>query len=72
MYKINIFDKISFMLVLFGAINWGFIGIFRFNLISLIVLGSVTLQRLAYFIIFIGAIDLIILLFKFKPYKINN
>ena len=72
MYKINIFDKISFFLVLLGSLNWGFIGLFKLNLVSLIVGGSVVLQRLIYVIIFIAAIDLIFLLIKCIPYKINN
>ena len=72
MYKINIIDKISFVLVLLGAINWGSIGLFRLNIVSLLVSGSVLLQRLIYIIIFIAAIDLIILIFKFGPYKINK
>ena len=46
MYKINIIDKISFVLVLLGAINWGSIGLFRLNIVSLVVSGSVLLQRL--------------------------
>ena len=72
MYKINIFDKISFILVLLGSLNWGFIGLFKLNIVSLIIGGSVVLQRLIYILIFIAAIDLIALLIKCLPYKNNN
>ncbi|MCF0149441.1 MAG: DUF378 domain-containing protein [Clostridium sp.] len=72
MCKINLLDKISFILVLIGAINWGLIGIFSINLVAILVAGSVILQRLIYIIVFAGAIDLIILLFKCNPLDINS
>ncbi|MDU5106127.1 DUF378 domain-containing protein [Clostridium sp.] len=72
MCKINLLDKISFILVLIGAINWGLIGIFSVNLVAILVAGSVILQRLIYIIVFAAAIDLIILLFKCNPFDINS
>lgn len=71
MYKINLFDKISFILVLVGAINWGLIGLLSINLITLLVGGSVILQRLVYILIFAAAIDIIVLVFKFNDFKFN-
>lgn len=71
MYKINLFDKISFILVLVGAINWGLIGLLSINLITLLVCGSVILQRLVYILIFAAAIDIIVLVFKFNDFKFN-
>ena len=72
MCKINLLDKISFILVLLGAINWGLIGILSLNLVSLLVSGSIILQRLIYTTIFAAAIDLIILVFKCNLFDINN
>lgn len=72
MCKISLLDKISFILVLLGAINWGLIGLLSINLVSVIVAGSVILQRLVYIIIFAAAIDLILLIFRCNPFKINN
>ncbi|MFU7516095.1 DUF378 domain-containing protein [Clostridium sp. HCS.1] len=72
MCKIHLLDKISFILVLIGAINWGLIGIFSVNLVAILVAGSVILQRLIYIIVFAAAIDLIILLFKCNPFDINS
>ena len=72
MCKISLLDKISFILVLLGAINWGLIGLLSINLVSIIVAGSVMLQRLVYIIIFAASIDLIILIFKCNPFKSNN
>ncbi len=72
MCKINLLDKISFILVLIGAINWGLIGILSINLVSILVAKSIILQRLIYIIIFAAAIDLIVLLFKCNPLDINH
>ncbi len=71
MYKINLFDKISFILVLVGAINWGLIGLLSINLVTILVGGSVILQRLVYILIFAAAIDIIVLVFKFNDFKFN-
>ncbi len=72
MCKINLLDKISLILVLIGAINWGLIGILNLNIVSILVAGSVIFQRLIYIIIFAAAIDLIVLIFKCNPFDINN
>lgn len=72
MCKISLLDKISFILVLIGAINWGIIGIFSINLVSILVAGSVILQRLVYIMVFVAAIDLIVLVFKCNPFNLNN
>lgn len=36
MYKLSLIDKLSFILVIIGALNWGLIGLFNFNLIGAI------------------------------------
>ncbi|MDV4151276.1 DUF378 domain-containing protein [Clostridium sp. AL.422] len=72
MCKINLLDKISFFLVLLGAINWGLIGIFSMNIVSILVGGSVLLQRLVYIIIFAASIDLIMLVFKCDLFNISK
>lgn len=69
MYKINFFDKLSFILVILGAINWGTIGLLKFNLFKFIVGGSPILQRMIYIFVFIAALDLIYLLVKCKFYN---
>ena len=70
MCKINIVDKISFLLVLIGAINWGFIGLLSVNLVTFLVGGSVLLQRIIYIAVFAGAIDLISLIFRCRYLKL--
>ncbi len=70
MYKVNIFDKISVLLVIIGALNWGTIGMLNKNLISLLVGGSIFLQRIIYILIFTSALDLIYLFLKCNNFKI--
>ncbi|MGL5380981.1 DUF378 domain-containing protein [Clostridium sp.] len=72
MCKISILDKIAFLLVIIGAINWGLIGIFNINLLSLLVAGSVIFQRIIYITVFISSIDLIYVLIKCKTLLNSN
>lgn len=64
MYKLNIIDKISFLLVLIGAINWGLIGLLHLNLVKLISFGYCTLETIIYVLVGAAAIDLIVLILK--------
>ncbi|MBN1054870.1 DUF378 domain-containing protein [Clostridium botulinum] len=64
MYKLNIFDKISFILVILGALNWGLIGLLNINLVTIFSFGIPIVQRIIYIIIFLSALNLIALLFK--------
>ncbi|GAB6170145.1 DUF378 domain-containing protein [Clostridium carnis] len=66
MCKISLLDKISFVLLLIGAITWGVIGLFSINIISLLVGGSILLQRIIYIAILGAAIDLVLVLIKCK------
>ncbi|MBU3107080.1 DUF378 domain-containing protein [Clostridium gasigenes] len=69
MFKLSIIDKISFLLVIIGAINWGVIGLFNLNLISLLVAGSIILQKIIYIMVFVASLNLIYLVFKCKTFK---
>ena len=69
MFKLSIIDKISFLLVIFGALNWGIIGLFNLNFVSLLVAGSIILQKIIYILIFVSSLDLIYLVFKCNPFK---
>ncbi len=64
MYKLNIVDKLSLMLIFIGAINWGTIGLFKLNLLNILLFNNSKLERIIYIIIFLGALDLISLLFR--------
>lgn len=69
MFKLSIIDKIGFLLVLLGALNWGVIGLFNLNLVALLIGGSVILQKIIYISIFISSLDLIYLVLKCRTFK---
>lgn len=66
MCKLTIIDKLSFLLVIIGALNWGLIGLLNFNLVTLFSFGTQIIPRLIYIIISIAGINLITLLFRCK------
>lgn len=66
MCKLNLLDKLSFILVIIGAINWGLIGLLNFNLVTLFSFGTTIIPRLIYIIIAISGINLITLIFRCK------
>jgi uncharacterized membrane protein YuzA (DUF378 family) len=47
-----------------GCLFLGVVGIFNFNLAGLITGGSIILQRILYTLVFLGFIDIIILLLR--------
>ena len=70
MYKFNLFDKIAFILVIIGAINWGLLGLFNFNLVSAIFGEPANfLSRIIYILVGISGIYLLLLLLKIKKYS---
>lgn len=64
MCKIGILDKLSFLLVLIGSLNWGTIGLFNLNIAKLISMNIPIIERLIYIAVFLGALDLFSLLFR--------
>ena len=64
MCKLNIFDKLSFLLVFIGSVNWGTIGLFDLNIVNIISLNNSLIERVIYIIIFFAALDLVTLLFR--------
>ncbi|WP_291582474.1 DUF378 domain-containing protein [Clostridium sp. UBA6640] len=76
MYRVNLLDKLSFVLIVIGAFNWGLVGLFNFNLISkffsLIPSESITafLSRFLYILIGLAAVN--ILKFSMTCYKSNK
>ena len=72
MCKLNIFDKLSFLIVLIGSFNWGIIGLLDFNLISFICIGIPVLERIIYILVFIAALNLFSLLFRCNIINLND
>lgn len=60
-----IMDKISLVLVIIGALNWGSIGLFRFDVVSWICGGEATvLARIIYTVVALAGLWCISLLFR--------
>ena len=58
-------DKISLILVIVGALNWGSIGLFQFDLVAWIGGGqAATLSRIIYTVVALAGIWCISLLFR--------
>lgn len=58
-------DRIALILTVIGGINWGLVGLFRFDLVAFISGGSGTLlARIIYVIVAIAAIWCVSLLFR--------
>lgn len=64
MCKLNIFDKLSLIIVFIGSVNWGLIGLFDLNLVSLISLGIPIIERCIYVLVFVAALNLASLIFR--------
>jgi uncharacterized membrane protein YuzA (DUF378 family) len=66
MYKLSIIDKLSFIFVLVGALNWGLLGLLNFNLVSFI-FGSVPfLARAIYILVGLSAVNIIVFILRNK------
>lgn len=59
----KIIDKIALALVIIGAINWGLIGIFNFNLVDAIFGAMSIISRIIYILVGISGLWAIRLLF---------
>jgi len=66
MYKLSLIDKLSFIFVLVGALNWGLLGLINFNLVSAI-FGSIPfLARAIYILVGLSAVNIIVFIFRSK------
>lgn len=54
--KMKVIDKIALVLIIIGAINWGLIGLFRFNLVELIFGDMTVLARIIYTLVGIAGL----------------
>lgn len=52
----KIIDKIALVLIIIGAINWGLIGLFKFNLVELIFGDMTVLARIIYALVGISGL----------------
>ncbi|HEY8890971.1 MAG TPA: DUF378 domain-containing protein [Clostridium sp.] len=66
MYKLNTIDKLSFIFVLIGALNWGLLGLLNFNLVSTIFGAIPFLARAIYIIVGFSAVNIIVFIIRTK------
>ena len=59
----KVIDKIALVLIIIGAINWGLIGIFNFNLVAAIFGDMTVLSRIIYGLVGVSGLWGIKLLF---------
>ena len=59
----KIIDKIALALVIIGAVNWGLIGIFKFNLVDTIFGAMSVISRIIYTLVGISGLWTIKILF---------
>ena len=59
----KIIDKIALVLIIIGAINWGLIGIFNFNLVDTILGTMSIISRIIYILVGVSGLWAIKLLF---------
>jgi uncharacterized membrane protein YuzA (DUF378 family) len=65
MYKFKLIDKVSLILVIIGAINWGLIGLFNLNLVGALFGEPANLiGRIVYILIGVAGMDMLLFLFK--------
>jgi uncharacterized membrane protein YuzA (DUF378 family) len=58
-------DKISLVLVIIGALNWGLVGLFQFDLVAFLFGGAgAILSRIVYTLVALAGIWCISLLFR--------
>ena len=63
-----IMDKIALSLLIIGGLNWGSVGLFRFDLVAFIFGGSGSmLSRVIYTLVGLSAVWCISLLFRDRP-----
>jgi uncharacterized membrane protein YuzA (DUF378 family) len=62
MKKLNVIDWIALILVLIGALNWGLIGFFKWDLVAAIFGDLSSVSRVIYALVGIAALWVIILM----------
>ena len=57
--RMNVIDWLSMVLVIVGAVNWGLVGLFRFNLVNALFGGVPALESAVYVIVGLAGLYLI-------------
>ncbi len=68
----SIIQKIALVITIIGAINWGLIGIFDFNLVTAIFKDGSVMTRIVYILVFVAGLFNVALLFMRNRHKLIN
>ena len=55
-HGLNVLDRIAVALVVIGALNWGLVGLFRFNLVGAIFGEDSALSRIIYVVVAVAGL----------------
>lgn len=66
----SIIQKIALVITIIGAINWGLIGIFDFNLVTAIFKDGSVMTRIVYILVFVAGLFNVALLFMRNRHKL--
>lgn len=61
MNKLKILDWISLILVIIGGLNWGLVGIFKFDLVSYLFDSIPVLMTVIYILVGLGALYMLVI-----------
>jgi len=64
--KMNVLDWIVIVLVVIGALNWGLVGIFRYDVVKSILGDMTTLTRIIYTLVGLSGLYLIFTVGKYN------
>jgi len=67
------FDRIALLLVIIGALNWGSIGIFGFDIVAALAGGQLAIiSRIIYTLVAVGGLWCISLLFRDRESYVHS
>ena len=64
MNKLSVVDWVALVLVLVGALNWGLVGFFQFDLVKTIFGDMTTLSRIVYALVGVSAVYVAVISMK--------
>lgn len=57
--KMNAVDKLAYVLVVVGGLNWGLVGAFNYNLVDSLFGAGSTLSRVVYVLVGLAALEML-------------
>lgn len=69
MLRMNLITSLAFLLVIVGALNWGLVGLFNFDLVAAIFGSMSVASRIVY--VLVGLSGLYLLIWRFLPKSVD-